>query len=77
MRLGGAVGHMVGGRAEVGLFQGGLLAFQAGDKNAVIQTDATNVGAFEAAHAQDFTVCLLYTSPSPRDATLSRMPSSA
>ena len=23
------------------------------------------------------TVCLLYTSPSPRDATLSRMPSSA
>ena len=26
---------------------------------------------------QDFTTCLLYTSPSPRDATLSRMPSSA
>ena len=25
----------------------------------------------------DFMVCLLYTSPSPRDATLSRMPSSA
>ena len=25
----------------------------------------------------DFYVCLLYTSPSPRDATLSRMPSSA
>ena len=25
----------------------------------------------------DFTNCLLYTSPSPRDATLSRMPSSA
>ena len=24
-----------------------------------------------------FTSCLLYTSPSPRDATLSRMPSSA
>ena len=24
-----------------------------------------------------FTICLLYTSPSPRDATLSRMPSSA
>ena len=24
-----------------------------------------------------YTVCLLYTSPSPRDATLSRMPSSA
>ena len=27
--------------------------------------------------AQCFTTCLLYTSPSPRDATLSRMPSSA
>ena len=27
-------------------------------------------------HRRDFT-CLLYTSPSPRDATLSRMPSSA
>ena len=26
---------------------------------------------------QDFMSCLLYTSPSPRDATLSRMPSSA
>ena len=25
----------------------------------------------------DFFICLLYTSPSPRDATLSRMPSSA
>ena len=27
--------------------------------------------------ADDCSVCLLYTSPSPRDATLSRMPSSA
>ena len=26
---------------------------------------------------QDYSNCLLYTSPSPRDATLSRMPSSA
>ena len=26
---------------------------------------------------EDFIICLLYTSPSPRDATLSRMPSSA
>ena len=29
------------------------------------------------AAAADFSTCLLYTSPSPRDATLSRMPSSA
>ena len=27
--------------------------------------------------AAEFATCLLYTSPSPRDATLSRMPSSA
>ena len=27
--------------------------------------------------AEEFGDCLLYTSPSPRDATLSRMPSSA
>ena len=31
---------------------------------------------FENVRVEDFT-CLLYTSPSPRDATLSRMPSSA
>jgi len=30
-----------------------------------------------AAAVADYTPCLLYTSPSPRDATLSRMPSSA
>ena len=29
------------------------------------------------ASGEKFTACLLYTSPSPRDATLSRMPSSA
>ena len=37
-------------------------------------------GAAPAEDKDDFTimlVCLLYTSPSPRDATLSRMPSSA
>ena len=30
-----------------------------------------------AEHCRDLYCCLLYTSPSPRDATLSRMPSSA
>ena len=28
-------------------------------------------------HVEEIQACLLYTSPSPRDATLSRMPSSA
>ena len=32
---------------------------------------------FEELKDRGFTGCLLYTSPSPRDATLSRMPSSA
>ena len=33
---------------------------------------------YSIVHKQDFFInCLLYTSPSPRDATLSRMPSSA
>ena len=32
---------------------------------------------FEGAQGSMLDICLLYTSPSPRDATLSRMPSSA
>ena len=43
--------------------------------------DEEVVGCESEAFKQDainyFTGCLLYTSPSPRDATLSRMPSSA
>ena len=34
-------------------------------------------GILEAKALELYHVCLLYTSPSPRDATLSRMPSSA
>ena len=32
---------------------------------------------YEKAYGEKADICLLYTSPSPRDATLSRMPSSA
>ena len=39
-----------------------------GDLLAEIETDKATM---------EFEACLLYTSPSPRDATLSRMPSSA
>ena len=35
------------------------------------------IGGIEPRKGSEFLVCLLYTSPSPRDATLSRMPSSA
>ena len=46
------------------------------------RTSYLNFAAFNAGRAVELqwltnTVCLLYTSPSPRDATLSRMPSSA
>ena len=42
-------------------------------------TDFTHASATWAAWGESatYTPCLLYTSPSPRDATLSRMPSSA
>ena len=42
------------------------------DVKAAMFSHINNGGA-----AEDFKICLLYTSPSPRDATLSRMPSSA
>ena len=38
---------------------------------------ARRVGEAHPSSGQKFSACLLYTSPSPRDATLSRMPSSA
>ena len=46
----------------------------------IIGAGAAGIGAGIAlAHSGvgSFVICLLYTSPSPRDATLSRMPSSA
>jgi len=44
--------------------------------NTFIGVDASNPGSKLPNYAEP-TACLLYTSPSPRDATLSRMPSSA
>ena len=41
-----------------------------------VTSDEINV-ALAAAEKTEANICLLYTSPSPRDATLSRMPSSA
>ena len=40
------------------------------------QIDPTNESTYELPY-KDFDVCLLYTSPSPRDKRQSRMPSSA
>ena len=52
---------------EVGAVKGELTVMIGGEKSIF-----DNIKAIIAAYA-----CLLYTSPSPRDATLSRMPSSA
>ena len=48
------------------------------DDGEVISLDLQNNGIEDCSDSSDEDViCLLYTSPSPRDATLSRMPSSA
>ena len=52
-----------------GLFEREVLAWADRDKG----VKRTNMKGW---HSQT-NICLLYTSPSPRDATLSRMPSSA
>ena len=50
-----------------------------GDEHAGVLTDDPILQNWEGVDitAVDFTTCLLYTSPSPRDGLLSRMPSSA
>ena len=43
----------------------------------LLDTGATQHFSYSSSGMTDYKNCLLYTSPSPRDATLSRMPSSA
>ena len=43
----------------------------------LIKHQLNMIDAWNPKKSDSFTGCLLYTSPSPRDATLSRMPSSA
>ena len=50
-----------------------LLAVMGERKTLVCSCEAVKVNV----HSNYISTCLLYTSPSPRDATLSRMPSSA
>ena len=42
-----------------------------------LRLDPSDVGRVIGRSGRTVNACLLYTSPSPRDATLSRMPSSA
>ena len=51
--------------------------YVAGETNILIVEDDRQLRTLLANYLSRFDGCLLYTSPSPRDATLSRMPSSA
>ena len=59
--------------------QQGIANFSDAEAAAVVAVDreSSQRDLFDAIEKGDFPRCLLYTSPSPRDATLSRMPSSA
>ena len=49
----------------------------AGEGGERVECDETHVVQYQDSLVEGDSGCLLYTSPSPRDATLSRMPSSA
>ena len=54
----------------------GITPYAAGQLGDVVYVELPDVGA-EFGKGDEAAVCLLYTSPSPRDGLLSRMPSSA
>ena len=59
--------------ASVAKMQAGSLYYHFDSKDAIVE----EVLAVGLEHARDAIRCLLYTSPSPRDLSTSRMPSSA
>ena len=63
--------NAISGISVVGALIGANVAYDGGE------TLVSGLLAFLAIVLAMINVCLLYTSPSPRDATLSRMPSSA
>ena len=56
---------------------GKAMALDLAKQHNVFLTDFNDKALKEVQSLNQNIVCLLYTSPSPRDATLSRMPSSA
>ena len=69
---------VVGGTGYIGKFVERELCAQGYDVTALVREKSGIGGKTSADDAKGlFPDCLLYTSPSPRDATLSRMPSSA
>ena len=61
-------------RTAIGTFGGSLSSFRPAELGTIVIKEALERAGIAPADVQN---CLLYTSPSPRDATLSRMPSSA
>ena len=72
----GAVKIMVNGQKEIEVPAGGKLMGALGEAG-ILVSSACGGGGTCAQCVVKVHSCLLYTSPSPRDATLSRMPSSA
>ena len=54
----------------------GWVMYESGDYVGALDWFTTAIKE-DSSHSDAYNGCLLYTSPSPRDATLSRMPSSA
>ena len=56
---------------------GGMVWFLSGIQNRVSLLEGQRLNNVEVTASENRRYCLLYTSPSPRDRTRSRMPSSA
>ena len=59
------------------LYLGGLMKVVNKDKSFTVPSTVALFTKMDSPNDKKYYNCLLYTSPSPRDATLSRMPSSA
>ena len=57
--------------------QAQILAAEAEKQEQILEAEGRKEAAFRDAEARERAACLLYTSPSPRDLSTSRMPSSA
>ena len=66
--------YSAGGNSQIGFYNGGLYAWFKDGSTSYMKEQSTRVLRDPNAW---YHICLLYTSPSPRDGLLSRMPSSA
>ena len=62
---------------EVAVVEFNILVLDINEKPSITFKDISHVPELSSQGFLVGSICLLYTSPSPRDATLSRMPSSA